>query len=269
MLGAVADQLWAVPGLDDARSGRLRRRLGNALATAEYERLEAPFRPYGVSPSRQFANILVAWMAGRVDPEAPQVLGTLADALETTVPRAAIRLRALQLILGGDDGAAWRDLAERASSVVAEENWNATENPYDRAVDLPLHYLEGEPDERLAALERQRAAALTYSHVVERTQAAREADDPRGDRHELLALVRGARLVAQLPVLPPFLTRAYSTLRSADFQASETDRHWGDVEAAVGELSQLRRRLDAITGDAVEETTVQPMHQFSTALGMS
>jgi hypothetical protein len=260
LVGAVGAQLWAVPGMDGAAA--LRRRLGSALSTEEYERLEAPFRPHGISPCRLYADVLVDWFAGRVRPDAADVAGGLAAALEATVPRAAIKLRALQLLISGDPRG-WSDLAGRASALVADENWLATEDPYDRAVDLPFHYLDGGPDERLAALERQRAAALSYPLLVERTLAAREADDPRGDRHELLAEARGMRLVTQLRHLPPFLTRAYRTLRDEDFEPGATRSDWADTRAAVEELWRIRRRLEAVVGG---DGAAGSLHDFSAAL---
>jgi hypothetical protein len=89
-----------------------------------------------------------------------------------------------------------------------------------------------------------------------------EADDPRGDRHDLLAAARGMRLVAQLPDLPVFLTRAYSTLRDTDFEPGATRREWSDTGAAVEELWRLRRRLEAVAGGE----RPAGLHEFSAAL---
>lgn len=261
LLGAVGAQLWAVPGPAD--TGGLSRRLGVHLATEEYERLEAPFRAHGISPSRLYADVLVGWFAGRVRRDAAEIAEGIASALEHDVPLAAIRFRALQLLLRGDHEA-WSDLAERASVLVADDNWTATENAYDRFVDLPLHYVEGEPDERLAALERHRAAALTYAGLVERVLHASEADDPRGDRYELLAEARGLRLVTQLRDLPAFLTRAYMTLHDEDFEAGATRSDWADAAAAVDELLRVRRRLEAVAG---AEVPTGVLDAFSAALG--
>ena len=261
LLGAVGAQLWAVQGLAD--TGVLSRRLGFALATDEYEQLEAPFRAHGISPSRLYADVLIGWFAGRVRSDAAVIAENLAIALEHDVPRAAIRFRALQLLLRGDHGA-WSDLAERTSVLVADDNWTATENAYDRFVDLPLYYVEGDPDERLTALERHRAAALTYAGLVERVLDASEADDPRGDRYELLAEARGLRLVTQLRDLPPFLTRAYMTMRDEDFEAGATRSDWADAGAAVDELLRLRRRLEVVAGAEVQTGALDA---FSAALG--
>jgi hypothetical protein len=259
LLGAVGAQLWAVP---EPLPGALRRRLGVALATEEYERVEEPFREHGVSPSRLFASALVDRFARRVDPDAPEVVARLADIVGESAPRAAIRLRSLALLLRDEPGG-WTELAERAAALVAEENWLATENPYDRAVDVPLYHLSGGPDERLAALERHRAAALSYPLLVERALAAREADDPRGDRHELLAETRGMRLVAQLPGLPPLFTRAYSTLRDNDLDPGATRRDWADAAAAAEELRRLRPRLELVCG---QDRPTGSLHDFGAAL---
>ncbi|MBV8987997.1 MAG: hypothetical protein JO372_05480 [Solirubrobacterales bacterium] len=257
LLGAVAAELGETSNGGVPAPSDLDRRLRIALRTPGYNRVEEPFEDMGMSPMRTFTRCLVAWFRRELTDDDRALVSRIGAFLWSIDTRAAIRFRALELLTRPGpavDETQWLDLVERSTTEVADTSWTATENPYDRSVDLALHYLRGDPESHLAILERHRAAALEYPLIAEGVSREPRADTLAEER-QLLQESRGLRLLTQLQRLPPSLTRASVDIPTEGIPAVSQffdERHsWTDTDTAITELRRIRQRLAAIRTDLV------------------
>jgi len=251
MLTSVGSRLWTAPGLDGEPSDPMRIRLsvrwlGSRGATV----VEGLQQAAGVSPSEVYGRALHGWFGGLLDDGDRAAVARLAPLVAEALPEAGIRFRALDLVMSGAaDSAAWGRLADQAAAIVAEERWEATDDPYDRSIDLPSYYYDAGDEQRLALIERQRRATLEFSMWHTRPGRAPTAPASLLDEEErILEDVRGLRFVMELARLPVHVAQAWIV-------APAKPGRWADPDRALTALGAHRRRLAEL---AVEQEDLDP-----------
>jgi tetratricopeptide (TPR) repeat protein len=251
---------------------------------------------FGYSPSRIFAGGLIEYFDRSVT---DQIRSVVADAFESvgedvwaTAPVAALRYRALRLLLGGTgdwwelaaEATALLDAATREGEVLVAAHW----------LDLPLFYLGGDDERAVAALERHRAAGLAYRFAI--TAPPPVPDDRLADllaqESRLLDELRAAWFVRLIPALPKHYRQftvdlatipgsgigpddppvfadydAFTDLTSGPHPFDQDDAATRAERAWAG-LAEVWRRMAAFAGEysAARAEPVTDLDAFTTAL---
>jgi hypothetical protein len=251
MLAAVGDRLWRVSSLDEARHEIVRRRMGWYLTLSRQSaRLEALTAQLGVSPSNAYSRALTSFFARTSSREERATISQLVPHLEQIGGITAIRFTALHLLLESVDQQStqqrWWELAQRAATIAARLNYAAAYS-YDRSLDLPLYYLDGEPDELYRAVEEHRAASMDFvlrnlRPLADATPGAAALLD---DEQEMLAEIRWFRHGSWLPRLAGRGSGDSQSVHSLEIQAADHEAEHNPRLALADRL----RRLDGIRSE--------------------
>jgi tetratricopeptide (TPR) repeat protein len=253
MLAAVGDRLWRGPDLDAAGQQSVRRRMGWYLTLSRpFAQLEALTDTLGVSPSNAYSRSLTSYFSGTSSPAERATIRDLLPHLEQGGGIAAIRFTALHLLLESIDQRStqprWQELAQRAATVAARLNYGAPYS-YDRSLDLPLYYLDGDPDGVYRAVEQHRAASmelvLRNLRPLLDAAPAPAAAALLADEKEVLAEIRWFRHGSRLPRLAGRGGEGSESVRSLEIDAADRDAEHDPRLALADRL----RRLDAIRGE--------------------
>jgi hypothetical protein len=161
---------------------------------------------FGYSPSQIFAGGLIEYFDRSVT---DQIRNVVDDAFESvgedvwaTAPVAALRYRALRLLLGetGD----WWELAAEATAILDATTREGEVLVAARWLDLPLFYLSGDDERAAAALERHRTAGLAYRFALTAPPPVPDnrLADLLAEESRLLDELRAAWFVRLIPALP-------------------------------------------------------------------
>ena len=248
MLSAVGDRLWRGPSLDVAGQESVRRRMGRYLAPSRsFAEFEALTETIGVSPSNAYSRALTSFFSGTSTRAERATISELVPLVERFGGIAAIRFTALHLLLESIDDRRtqqrWHELARRAATVASRLNYGAPYS-YDRSPDLPLYYLDGDPDYLYQAVEQHRAASMDF---VLRNLRPRIAAPPGtaallDDEKQMLAEIRWLRHGSRLPRLAG---RGGDSSRSVDRPQIRAEDQDAEHDPRLA-LADRLQRLDEI-----------------------
>jgi tetratricopeptide (TPR) repeat protein len=251
MLAAVGDRLWRGPSLDAAGQQSVRRRMGWYLTLSRpFAELEALTDELGVSPSNAYSRALTSFFRGGSTRAERATISELMPHLDQVGGIAAIRFAALHLLLESVDKAStqqrWRELAQRAAGIAARLNYGAPYS-YDRSLDLPLYYLDGDRDYLYRAVEHHRAASMDL--VLRNLRPLAEATPGTAalldDEKQMLAEIRWFRHGSRLPRLAGRGDEGSESVRSLEIHAADRDAEHDPRLALADRL----RRLDGIRSE--------------------
>ena len=251
MLAAVADRLWRGPCLDAAGQQSVRRRMGWYLTLSRpFAELEALTDKLGVSPSNAYSRALTSYFRGGSTRAERATISELMPHLDQFGGIAAIRFAALHLLLESVDKRSaqqrWHELAQRAATIAARMNYRAAYT-YDRSLDLPLYYLDGDRDYLYRAVERHRAASMdlvlrNLRPLVEATPGTAALLD---DEKQMLAEIRWFRHGSRLPRLAGRGGEGSESVRNLEIHDADRDAEHDPRLALADRL----RRLDGIRSE--------------------
>jgi tetratricopeptide (TPR) repeat protein len=246
ILSAVAERIWRVPGLSADRHQSVYRRMASHMSlTRDAADLNDDIWT-GVSPAAAYSRALTSFFSGTLTSGEKATISAIAGHVDWIGGIPAIRFGALNLLLEPFDGdraaERWHGLAERAAALALQENYRSPYS-YDRSLDLPLYYLEGDGDRLFRAMERHRRASIDFVLHNVRPHVAAE---PRNEAllteedtivEEMRWLRHGLRLTRLAESAESSKPMRLDQIPADDLQAAL------DPDLA---LSDRRRRLDDI-----------------------